>query len=265
MQHPSFDIISKLEHSEFFQPDPELLKAFREQVWRMRVFIPGDQIDLPNRQVATHFSLNKGAGKGCPVLPLYLRESDVVKAHGQCNYFTAEFDLIFVFAESNRADVHLIVGSDGILIPHEKLLELRDMVCGGDEGLPMSEDEVAAQHEAMITFAIRARAYCSRHADVEMLHLGTLMTSSAKPMLVGALNADRYAMHAAALKEISMEVFLPGWRFLLLEEACGHAAMIRDLRKTSPCYLKVDGLGWWKKFKANFESPPLSLIGLKPT
>jgi hypothetical protein len=262
MQHPSFGIIRRLEQSEFCQPNPALLKAFREQVWHMRVFIPGDQIDLSNRQVATHFSLNKSMGNGFPVLPVYLHEGDVVKAHGQCNYFTAEFDLLLLFAESNRADVHLLGHGEGILIQHEKLLDLRDMV---DDGLPMTDDEVAAQHEAMIRYAVRARAYCSRHADVQMLHLGTLMTLGAKRMLVGALSADRYARHAEALNEINMEILPPGWRFMLLEEARGHAAMIRDLRKTPPCYLKIDGQGWWKKFRANFESPPLPLIGLKLT
>jgi hypothetical protein len=263
MTHPSFDIISQLGQSEFCRPDIDLLKLFKDHVWDMRVYIPGDQIDLPDHQVATHFSLTRGVDQALPVLPLYLREAEVGKARADSGFFAARFNLAVLFAESNRADVQLLDGAASLLIPHDKLLELRDMLAYVDVSVAVDGDE-AAQRDAMLTFASRARAYCARHAEVDMLHLATLKTGGGRSMLVGALSAASYAMHAQALQHISMQVFRPGWRFMLLDEARGHATLIRDLRKTPPCYVKLEGQGWWHKIKSHFETPALSLIGLKP-
>lgn len=262
MTHPSFDIISQLGQSEFCRPDPELLRLFKDHVWDMRVFIPGDQIDLPDQQVATHFSLTRGAGQALPVLPLYLREAEIAKARAESGFFAARFHLAILFAESNRADVLLLDGESRLLLPHEKLLELRDVLTSVGVGVAVEHDE-AAQRDAMLTFASRARAYCARHGEVDMLHLATLQTGG-RSMLIGALSAASYAMHAQALQQIGMQVLRPGWRFMLLDDARGHAMLIRDIRKTPPCYVKVEGQGWWHKVKSHFETPALSLIGLQP-
>lgn len=261
MTHPSFDIIGNLGRSEFCKPDLRALHALRNQVWDMRVYIPGERFDLPDQQTATHFSLRKEHGSTLPTLPLYLREADAAKCRRAEEYFAASFHLAIRFSESYRANVRLIDAGDSILIAHEKLLELRDMA--GDEDAPLVEDEIAAQRRAMLAFAQRARAYCARHAEVTSLHLATLAPSGVRPMLVGSLHAERYARHAHALNEISMDLFQPGWRFLLCEEARGHAALITDLRATPPCYMKMTGQGWWERLKSQFASPVLAPLGLQ--
>ena len=263
MTHPSFDIIRTLGRSEFCKPDLAALDGLRNTVWDMRVYIPGERIDLSDHQTATHFSLNKGHGKALPCLPLYMREADVVHAHGAEEYFAARFHLALLFSESYRADVRLIDAGDSLLIPHEKLLELRDMAGLSDDPADLAAEETAAQRDAMLAFAQRARAYCARHADVATLHLATLATPCGRPMLLGSLHSERYARHAHALNEISMDLFRPGWRFLLCEEARGHAALINNLRATAPCYEKVAGLGWWGKLKSQFATPVLSPLGLQ--
>jgi hypothetical protein len=262
MTHPSFDIISNLGRAEFCKPDYELVQAFKTRVWDMPVYIPGERFDLPHSQCATHFSLTKGVGKGYPRLPLYVRESDVAKATGADGYFAAKFHVAILFSESYRADAHLIDDGVSLLIPHEKMLELRDMTNAADGELPSSADATEAQRGAMLAFAARARTYCARHAEVHSLHLATLTTRGARPMLVGKLHAALYAKHARALQEISMDVFQPGWRFLLLEEAPGHTALIRQLRAPVPCYAKVAGQSWWDALKSQFATPALSLARL---
>lgn len=261
MTHPSFDIINKVGRAAFCKPDRKELNLFRDKVWDMRVYFPGERFDLPNEHSATHFSLNRGVGKGFPSLPLYLRESDAVKARGPESYFAAGFHLAILFSESFRADVHLFDGAESIIIPHEHLLNLRDMAALVVPSVLAGDDEAGAQKAAMLAFAVRAKAYCARHADVNSLHLASLATS--RPMLVGTLSANDYARHVNALRDISMDLLRPGWRFVLLEEAQGHAALIKTLRKTPPCYVKVPGQGWWDKLKSQFE-PALPLVGLKP-
>jgi hypothetical protein len=264
MTHPSFDIISKLGRSEFCKPDLAALQAFRHQVWDMPVYIPGERIDLPDRRNVTRFSLNKGHGTAFPSLFLYMREADAVAMHGPGQYFEARFHLAMLFSDSYRADVRLSDAGDSLLIPHEKLLELRDMANTGDWTAAQGAEEIAAQRDAMLAFVLRARTYCARHADdVASLHLATLTTPGAKPMLVGSLHAERYARHALALNEISMDLFRPGWRFLLCEEASGHAELIRNLQATPPCYVKVAGQGWWSKLKRQFATPVLPPLGLQ--
>lgn len=262
MKHPSFDIISNLVSTEFGPPDDALLLAFKDTVWSMRVFIPGERIDMPDGQVATHFSLSRGPAKGLPHLPLYAGESDAAKARGEDGYFAARFHFALRFAQSYRADTELMEGTDRLLIPHEKMLYLRDLAGTGEPDA--GADDAERQRTAMLQFAARARGYCARHGDVRALHLATINTRGNCPMLVGALDAATYARHAHALLEISMDVFQPGWRFMLLDEASGHATLIRKVRQTPPCYLKITGQGWWDKCKSQFESPPLSLVRLQP-
>jgi hypothetical protein len=262
MRHPSFDVINILAHAEFGKPDGPVLQAFKDKILHMPVYVPGNRIAMPNQRTATRFNLDKGIGKALPSVPLYVRETDAIKAHGPHAYFAAKFQLALLFAETYRADGLLVEGAERMCIAHEKLLALSDMVGLGEKAKPMSAHDIAAQRTAMLAFAIRARAYCARQADVHSLHLATLDTSGAKAMLVGALSAAHYPKHAHALKEISMQVLRPDWRFMLLDEAHGHAAIIKDLRDTAPCYMKVGGQGWWRKLTGRFESPALSLTGL---
>lgn len=259
MKHPSFDIITALGQAGFGRPDPETLQVFRDKVSQMRIYIPGDRIDMPAQRTATRFSLDHGLSKALPSLSMYLRETDAIKAHGPNAYFPAKLRIALLFAQSFRADVWLVQGEERMRICHQTLLELHDM---NGMGKPMAQDEVVAQREAMLKFAARARVYCARQVNVKSLHLATLATSGGKPVLVGALSAEQYARHAVALKEISMDLFLPSWRFVLLDEAGGHAALIKELRETPPCYVKVAGQGWWNKIKNQFQSPAPSLAGL---
>lgn len=259
MKHPSFDIITLLGQTGLATPDPQTLRSFRINVCPMRVYIPGDRLETPKQRSATRFNLDTAAGKELPSLPLYMRETDAVKAHGPDGYFAAKFRLALLFADAFRSHARLIDGAQNLLIRHEALLALRDL----NTPKPMPSDEVAAQRDAMFAFAKRARVYCAKQADVNALYLATLAIPGAAPMLVASLSAERYARHASALKEISLEEFRPGWRFVLLEEAPGHAQLARDLWTTPPCYAKVPGRRWWHTFKSRLESPALTLTGLK--
>lgn len=258
MKHPSFDIVTILGQAGLSAPDPETLRSFRVNVCPMRVYIPGDRLETPKQRTATRFNLDTAGGKELPSLALYMRETDAVKAHGPDGYFAAKFRLALLFSDAFRAHARLIDGNENLLIRHETLLALRDM----NTPKPMPSDEVVAQRDAMLTFVTRARAYCARQADVNALYLATLAAPGAAPMLLASLSAERYARHASALKEICVQEFRPGWRFVLLEEAPGHAALARDLWQTAPCYAKVPGRRWWHKIKSRFESPALKLTGL---
>lgn len=259
MKHPCFDVISVLGQAGLSQPDPETLLSFTKNVCHMRVYIPGDKMEMPTQRTATRFSLDNGVGQAFPSLPLYMRETDAVKAHGPDGYFVAKFRLALLFADAYRADARLVDGADSLLIRHEKLLALRDL----NAPKPLPAEETVAQREAMLTFVTRARAYCAKQADVHSLHLATRAAPSARPMLVASLSADRYARHANALRDISIAELRPGWRFVLLEEAPGHAAVARELWKIPPCYAKVSGQRWWTRLKARFETAPLSLLTLR--
>lgn len=258
MKHPSFDIVTILGHAGLSKPDPETLLSFTKNVCHMQVYIPGDKIDMPTQRTATRFSLDTGVGQALPSLPLYMRETDAIKAHGPDAYFAAKFRIALLFADSFRADARLIDGAESMLIRHEKLLALRDL----NSPKPLSEEEIVAQRDAMLTFAMRARSYCAKQADINSLFLATLAAPGARPMLVASLSAERYARHAYSLKELAIGEFRPGWRFVLLEEAPGHAAIARDLWKLPPCYMKVPGQRWWGRLKRRFEARPLSLLTL---
>ena len=259
MKHPSFDVVTLLGQAGLSKPDPETLLSFTKNVCHMRVYIPGDKIEMPTRRTATRFSLDTGVGQAFPSLPLYMRETDAVKVHGPDGYFAAKFRLALLFADSFRADARLVDGAESMLIRHEKLLALRDL----NSPKPLSDEETVAQRDAMLTFAARAKAYCAKQPDVNSLHLATLAAPDARPMLVASLSANRYARHANALRQIGIDEFRPGWRFVLLEEAPGHAALARDLWKIPPCYMKVPGQRWWSRLKTRFESAPQSLMTLR--
>jgi hypothetical protein len=258
MRHPAFDIVTILGQGGLSRPDPETLLPFTRNVCHMRVYIPGDRLDMPTQRTATRFSLDADAGAGLPGLPLYMRETDAIKVHGPDGYFAAKFRLALLFADSYRADARLIDGAQSLLIRHDKLLALRDL----NSPKPLSSEDLHAQREAMLTLAIRARSYCVRQADVNSLHLASLATPGGRPMLVGSLSADHYEKHANALRELATSEFRPGWRFVLLDEAPGHAAIATELWKIAPCYMKVPGQGWWGRMKSKFESPALSLAGI---
>ncbi len=261
MTHPSFDLISKLEHADIFQPDIELQQSINHHVRHMPVFIPGEQIDMPHDQTATQFRLNKGPA-GTPLsLPLYLREADIVGDYGQGEYFAAQFDLAILFAQSSRVDADLVDGTQRMRICHDMLLQMRDIGGAPDDGAAISEEEIAGQRDATLTFALRARAYCARHADIETLHLGPLTRPGVTPMLVGTLSAQRTAMHLNAFKELASRMFEPRWRCILFGDADGPANILQDLRQSAPCYRKMDGQGWLEKIKNKIEAPALALIG----
>ena len=262
MNHFSFDIISKLAHADFLQPDLTLQQSFNDHVLSMPIFILGEQIDMPCEQTATEFLLDKASATKLLSLPLYLHEADAVMACGEGEYFAAGFDLAILFAETNRVDARLVDGIESLHISHETLLQLRDIGATEHTAVPIPDEEIAAQREAMLTFAVRARAYCARHTDVDMLYLGTLTRPGVTPMLVGALSAQQYARHAQALTQLSIKVFQPRWRFMLFGDACGPANIVKDLRQTPPCYRKVIGQSWFAKLKNKIEAPTLSLIGL---
>jgi hypothetical protein len=259
MKHPSFDVVTVLGHAGLSQPDPVTLLSFTKNVCHMRVYVPGDKMEMPAQRVATRLSLDTGAGQTFPSLPLYMRETDAIKAHGPDGYFVAKFRLALLFADAYRADARLVDGSESMLIRHEKLLALRDL----NSPKPLTAEETLAQREAMLTFATRARAYCAKQVDVNALHLATHTAPGARPMLVASLSANRYARHANALREIGIAEFRPGWRLVLLEEAPGHAALARALWKLPPCYMKAQGQRWWQRLKRRFDSAPLSPLTLR--
>jgi len=262
MKHPSFDIISALEHADLFHPDLALQQSIRDHVRSMPVFMPGEQIDMPDDQIATQFCMEKVNGETLLLLSVYLREADVVAAYGQGEYFEAPFDLAILFADSNRVDVELCEDMASLRIAHDTLLQIRDLGGMEEPAIAPSDDDIAAQRDAMFTFAVRARAYCSRHPDIDMLHLGTLTRPGVAPMLVGALCTQHLARHTRALKELSMKVFAPRWRFLLLDDGSGTANILRDLRNTAPCYRKVEGQSWFDRLKSKTKTPTLAIIGM---
>lgn len=256
MKHLSFDLISKLEQADIIQPDMQLQRAINDHVRHMRVFIPGERIDTPHDETATQFRPNKGGAGALLSLQLYLHEADIVSDHGQGEYFAAEFSLALQFAQSSRVDAELVDGKQRMRICHDTLLQMRDV---GDT--PISDEEVAAQLDATLTFALRARVYCARHLDIESLHLGTLTRPGVMPMLVGTLSAQHTDMHLKALKDLATRMFEPRWRCVLFDGSNGPANIISDLRQVPPCYMKTEGQGWLEKIRNRIEAPALALIG----
>jgi len=265
MSHPSFDIFHQLAELEFNDSNVQLLQALKEQVCDMPVWIAGRQVPAPNQQTATRLHLSDETAGSRPVLPLYVNRDDALAQCGAHGFFAGTIQMAIGFAEGARIDADLRAGGEVIRFSHDKLLEIRDMVSLGQQGIPMSANEVLLQREAIMTFAAHARHYCAAHRQVESLHLATLTTPGIKSMLVGSLDAAAYDTHAAALTSLSREMFLPAWRFVLLDDGNDRLALMNALRQMRPCYEKKESRGWWNRIKGMFKTPKVAAIELTLT
>lgn len=260
MSHPSFDIFHQLAEIEFNESNVQLLQALKEKVCDMRVWIPGRQVPAPNKPTAARLHLKNGTASSHPVLPLYLDRDDALAQCGMDGFFAGTIQMAIGFAEAERIDADLQAGREAMRFSHDKLLEIRDMVGLGQQGIPMTANEVLLQREAIMTFAAHARHYCAAHPQVESLHLATLTTPGIKSMLVGALDAAFYDTHAAALTALSREMFLPAWRFVLLDGGNDRLALMNELKEMRPCYEKKELRTWWHRIKGMFKTPKVAAI-----
>lgn len=265
MSHPSFDIFHQLAEIEFNDSNVQLLQALKEQVCDMPVWIPGRQAAGPNKQTATRLHLLDETASSRPVLPLYVNRDDALTQCGTDGFFAGTIQMAIMFAEAERIDADLRAGPEALRFSHDKLLEIRDMVSLGQQGIPMSANEVLLQREAIMTFAAHARHYCAGHRQVESLYLATLTTPGIKSMLVGSLDAAAYDTHAAALASLSREMFLPAWRFVLLDDGNDRLALMNELREMRPCYEKKELRSWWHRVKGMFKTPKVAAIELTLT
>lgn len=263
MPHFAFDILRQLAHPDASAASLEARQAFKSQVWYLPVWIPGTQTDVADNKTRNDLVLVAGDEGAPPIMELFFDEADA-KAEYSAGYFAATFRYAIMYAELARIDVVISEGEEGLLLTHDQLLGMRDMAAMGGEGVPMDEDEVASYKIATRDFAVMARQYCTQHSDIESLHLAVLMTSGVKPLLTGTLKAQRMALHAEALAEMSRDVLLPAWRFSLYDDGPGHAAgIVAELKQLAPCFHKASDTGWWNKIKHGFKDPLIGIIQME--
>lgn len=265
MPHPSFDLFHQLSAVEFDDSNLQLLQALKDNVNQARVWIPGRQTPAADRQIATCLHLRHLMANVAPVLPLYVNRDDAIAQCGEEGFFAGTIQMAIGFAEAERIDADLQDGYQALRLSHDRLLEIRDMVGLGEPGVPMSDNEVLRQREAIMSFATSARHYCARQPDVETLHLATLTTSGIKPMLVASLSAARYETHASALTALSRQWFLPAWRFLLLDHGKERITLMNELMTMRACYQKRQPRAWWSAILARFGKPKVERIELTLT
>ena len=264
MKHRAFDILSQLVQPQFGAPDLILLNAFKTEVRDLKVAVAGKRGAPPNEHAVTLDCVDQPGGAGFPRLPVFIREADALRRLGAGAYFMAPFELVISAAQRQRLDVAFQGADTMLLIAHATLLAMRDLSHVGPDGLKLPADQAMEHLDAIRRFASHARSYCARQGDVRTLHLATLSYPGVRPLLAGALSADRYNTHAQALTDLSTRLFEPGWRFVLCERSAAPSAVILSVRSTPPCYDRACDQHWWERLKQYFNAPRVELIRLDP-
>ncbi|MET3135078.1 hypothetical protein AAKU55_005381 [Oxalobacteraceae bacterium GrIS 1.11] len=261
MPHASFDIIGQVQESG--HADLHALRDFRENVWNMRVWLPATNTPAPNEQTKTTFHMDEGVDGDWPTLSVYLNEADASAAAGRDGYIASRFCFLQGLADANRINALLVDGEQELTLAHAALLSLRDLATLGEQNIPMDANEVAALRRAVELFAAEALDYCAAQPDVQRLHLAVMGTNGIKACLGGALSASNCSRHIAALEELNLQFFRPGWRFLLFEDNFDAAPLVAEMKALAPIYDQRLKLGWWSRVKLRFNAPPVGMVFYK--
>lgn len=260
MAHPSFDIISQL-----LDADPGALTSalprFREEVLSMPVWARGEQVAVANNQTATTLQLAEREGDELPLLPAYLNEAEAGAEPGSGSYVRVPFRFLLLFAESTRLDVALMDGEQLLAISHDGLMHLRDSAVLGNEGVPVTAEEVGQLAQAVERFAAQARTYCASHADIASLHLSLVSMTGVKPMLMGWLSGGRDE-HGLALELLSRQFLQPSWRCRVFDALPSEGRLAEALTALPAVYERQASQGWFGKMKQKFSAPAVQIIQL---
>ena len=260
MAHPSFDIISQL-----LEADPGALTSalprFREEVWSMPVWARGEQVAVANNQTATTLQLAEREGDELPLLPAYLNEAEAAAGLASGSYVCVPFRFLLLFAESTRLDVALMDGEQLLAISHDGLMHLRDSAVLGNEGVPVTAEEVGQLAQAVERFAAQARTYCASHADIASLHLALVSMTGVKPMLMGWLSGGRDE-HGLALELLSRQFLQPSWRCRVFDALPSEGRLGEALTALPAVYARQASQGWFGKMKQKLRAPAVQIIQL---
>ena len=262
MKHRAFDILSQLAQPQFGAPDLIRLNAFKTEVRKLQVAVAGKRAPPPSEHAVTLECMELPGRASLPTLPVFLQEADALGRLGAGAYFMAPFELVIAAAQRRRMDVAFQDGEAIVLIAHATLLAMRDLAHVGADGLNLPAEQAMEHLDAIRKFASHARSYCARQSDIRTLHLATLSFPGVRPMLAGALSADRYNTHAQVLTQLSTRLFEPGWRFVLCERSAAPSTVIASVRGTPPCYDRACHQHWWERLKQRFNAPQVELIRL---
>ena len=260
MAHPSFDILSQLLNAAPGR-NTSALPQFRDEVWSMPVWAPGQQVPMPNGQTATSLHLAAGTGDALPLLPAYLNEAEAAAEQGGGNCIAVPFRFLILFAESNRLDVALTDGGQVLAIAHDGLMALRDAEGLGADGVPVTAEEVRQMAQAVERFAAQARAYCASQAEIASLHLSLVSMTGVKPMLMGWLDGGR-GEQAAALELLSRQFLQPNWRCMVFAGLRSEGRLVEELTALPAVYERQANQGWFGKMKQKLSAPAVQVIQL---
>ena len=262
MKHRAFDILSQLAQPQFGAPDLILLNAFKTEMRKLQVAVAGKRAAPPNEHAVTLECKEMPGRASLPTLPVFLQEADAVRCLGAGAYFMAPFELVVAAAQRRRMAVAFQDADAIVVLAHATLLAMRDLAHVGADGLNLPVEQAMEHLDAIRHFASHARRYCARQSDIRTLHLATLSFPGVRPMLAGALSADRYNTHAQVLTELSTRLFDPGWRFVLCERSAAPSTVIASVRGTAPCYDRLSHQHWWDRLKQRVNAPRVELIRL---
>ena len=260
MKHRAFDILSQLAQPQFGAPDLIRLNAFKSEMRKLPVAIGGKR--TASHGAATLECKAMPGRASLEALPVFLQEADALRCLGAGAYFMAPFELVIDAAQRRRMDVAFQDAEAVVVLAHATLLAMRDLAHVGADGLNLPALQAMEHLDAIRQFASHARRYCARQSDIRTLHLATLSFPGVRPMLAGALSADRYNTHAQVLTELSTRMFEPCWRFVLCERSAAPSSVIVSVRGTPPCYDRSCHQHWWDQLKQRVKAPQVQLIRL---
>jgi hypothetical protein len=242
MPHPSFELFSQLARAGLHAASPAQRQAVRDTLLDMRVWTRA----LPARGCASR----AGATQGCPTtLALHTSGAAAAASGREGAVLWVPFRAVLARADSEWIDATLSDGGHCHFLPHDMLLALRDLAQLGTAAVPMSPAEILLQRETIMTFVASARRYCAGHPDVRALQLATLSEPGIKSLLVGRLDAAGYPRHAAALAAMARRLFLPAWRFVLLQEGDAPASLVSELGGRRACYERRTSASRWCRLR----------------
>ena len=258
MQHPTLDILIQMHEGEADGVAQAALR-FKREVLPLPVWILGTQTPGPYGQTLTNTFLEAGNGDELPHWCVYVNEADAIKDAGETGYFVAGFRFLMLLPDSSNIAVSLIDGEHAIALSPGFLLSLRGLADMDELGTPMNAAEIDALKFAANTFAIHARAYCVKQAQVECLHLALLIRAGVTAKLLASLSAEDADLHGAMLAELGKQ-FLPPRCGFKLERAGVDSPIEESLKGMAPCYSRHEQQDWWSKLKRAFNDPKVPVI-----
>ena len=249
------------------EPNQTTLAHVRETAWYVPLWFAGSMRAVEGDRTLIQAEAQMVEGFEHPVLFAYIQEAQARGMDQTATWLHQPLGVLTLLADEKHLHVAVIDGEDNMVLSHEQLVHLRDLMALTTPGAQRHAVSDTQYVDRISTLMARARAYCLAQPDVRSVHLAAVATGSAPMFAAILVDAANAPIHQQALQKLHSEAMRPGDKLMFLDrlDLGIHPTLVEALCEQEPIYRKLPDTGWWGRMKQRWYSPRLVILDIALT